>query len=749
MASQSHSPGPLTFGPFEVNPQARELRRNAIRIRLSGQPFRILLLLLEHPGEVVTREQLREQLWSDGTFVDFEGGLNAAVNKLRRALNDSAENPRYIETIPSRGYRFIGNVACRDSKPIPPVAESALPESQARSRIRRWLWVGAAVAALVVSLLLARRAHDGPDASPPWRSSQLTTDAGFSGNPALSPDGKLVVYSSDRSPEGHRDLYIKQVAGGEPVRLTSDGASNVTPDFSPDGGKIVFRSNRGGGGIYAISSSGGEARLLARDGWNPKFSPDGSRVAYWVGAPNVFVSVPGTGAVWVVPSTGGPPRRLGANFTDARFPIWSPDGKYLLLIGYTSQVAYDRSALDWWLVPTNGSQPLRTGIYSALVRAGLDAGDVEANPAATYPSPRLPRPGCWLADGNRVIFPTFIGDTVNLWETAIAPGRKVTGVFKRLTSGAGNESDVSCASNGLLAFTNGEDREDVWSLPVDLDRGKPTGPLLRITEGPGSRDHSSLSGTGRYLAFASSQSGRMIIWMRDLATGNDSPVMASSFVQRYPVLTASGSRVAFSSFERDKRMVYAAAPGGTPEKLCEGCLRASDWSRDEKKLLVFGGSPYQINLLDVASHQQFPLLRHPAHNLLYGRFSPDDRWVSFTERIGPNRASIVIAPLDGLEAVPEDAWIRISEEGAEDWANWSPDGKTLYFTSGRDGHTCLWAQRLDAGSHKPLGEAFAVQHLHGRLYYRQSGWSAAGGRIAMVLEEDSGNIWMMSRSAGN
>jgi DNA-binding winged helix-turn-helix (wHTH) protein len=90
-----------------VNTQAGELRKSGIPIRLSGQPFRILSILLEHSGKLVTREQLREQLWNDGTFVDFEGGLNAAINKLRRALNDSAENPRYIETIPARGYRFI------------------------------------------------------------------------------------------------------------------------------------------------------------------------------------------------------------------------------------------------------------------------------------------------------------------------------------------------------------------------------------------------------------------------------------------------------------------------------------------------------------------------------------------------------------------------------------------------------------------------------------------------------------------
>src|ERR1700733_11206064 len=112
MASHSHEAQVrLAFGPFDVDASARELRKNGVRIRLSGQPFQILLTLLAHPGEVVTRERLREEVWGGATFVDFEHGLNAVVNKLRRTLNDSADKPRYIETIPGCGYRFIGAMA--------------------------------------------------------------------------------------------------------------------------------------------------------------------------------------------------------------------------------------------------------------------------------------------------------------------------------------------------------------------------------------------------------------------------------------------------------------------------------------------------------------------------------------------------------------------------------------------------------------------------------------------------------------
>src|SRR5215510_16413374 len=97
----------IRFGPFEVDPNAGELRKGGTRIRLPEQPFKILTLLLVHPGEVVTREDIRRALWGENTFVDFERGLNKAVNRLRDVLGESAENPRFIETLPKRGYRLI------------------------------------------------------------------------------------------------------------------------------------------------------------------------------------------------------------------------------------------------------------------------------------------------------------------------------------------------------------------------------------------------------------------------------------------------------------------------------------------------------------------------------------------------------------------------------------------------------------------------------------------------------------------
>ena len=180
MAAQPQSRVRLAFGPFEVHTEAAELRKRGIRVRLSGQPFQILLVLLAHPGEVVTREQLREEVWVAGTFVDFEHGLNAAMNKLRRALSDSPENPRYIETLAGRGYRLIGTLERARPTAIPHVIESFVPEQPVVPRNRHPWWLLGSVAACFISFAVGWQLHDPPAPLPSWTLTRLTADPGLS-----------------------------------------------------------------------------------------------------------------------------------------------------------------------------------------------------------------------------------------------------------------------------------------------------------------------------------------------------------------------------------------------------------------------------------------------------------------------------------------------------------------------------------------------------------------------------------------
>jgi cholera toxin transcriptional activator len=116
------------FGVFEADPATGELRRQGIRIKLNAQPFQVLLMLLERPGELLTREEISRELWTDGTFVDYEHGVNSAVNRIREALGDTASNPRFVETLARRGYRFVAPVEriVPNEAPQPPVPKPAL-----------------------------------------------------------------------------------------------------------------------------------------------------------------------------------------------------------------------------------------------------------------------------------------------------------------------------------------------------------------------------------------------------------------------------------------------------------------------------------------------------------------------------------------------------------------------------------------------------------------------------------------------
>ena len=331
------SSGLVRFGIFEADLRSGELRKNGLKIRLPGQPFEVLAVMLERPGEVVTREELQKRLWPDGTFVDFDHSLNNAINKIREALGDSAESPRFVETLSRRGYRFIAPVETLDlpvaqissdagrgssldaceSRPAEPSSRlsdnGAVTKPPAASgpvtskphwfsRQGKLLTASLVLLLLVASLFWWSLRRPTPLSQP--LLTRLTTDSGLTTDAVISPDGKLIAYASDRG-GNNLDIYVRQASGGDPIQLTRDPADDHQPSFSPDGGQIVFRSERDGGGIYIVSALGGEARLLAQKGRNPRFSPAGDWIAFWVGPVAGYPLGAQAGKIFLIPPTGG------------------------------------------------------------------------------------------------------------------------------------------------------------------------------------------------------------------------------------------------------------------------------------------------------------------------------------------------------------------------------------------------------------------------------------------------------------
>src|SRR5215475_5611129 len=232
-------PRAVRFGVFEADLAAGELRKEGLPVKLQEQPFRLLVLLLEQPGVVVTREEVRAALWPDGSFVDFEHGVNTAIKKVRFALGDSADNPRFVQTLPRKGYRFIAPVTIEGTLPLPAAAVPSIP---APRQGRKWMIVAALVAVSACCLWLLRpRPALLVLASPVPLAPYLGSEWGA----AFSPDNRQVAFAWNGENKDNYDIYVKASGSDIPTRLTTDHATDLSPVWSPDGRRIAFLRSLG------------------------------------------------------------------------------------------------------------------------------------------------------------------------------------------------------------------------------------------------------------------------------------------------------------------------------------------------------------------------------------------------------------------------------------------------------------------------------------------------------------------------
>jgi DNA-binding winged helix-turn-helix (wHTH) protein len=280
MADAQSQPRSIRFGAFEADVRTGELRKDGLKLRFSGQPFQVLAILLERPGDVVTRDELQKRLWPD-TFVDVERNLNTAVNKIREVLGDSAESPRFVETLPRRGYRFIapvehlGDAAGVKENPI------AVPRPARTKNAVVLFWASSTFVLLAGTGWLAYQKWRTHVPQSIQRSfTRLTFDEGLQSGSTWSPDGRFIAYSSDRG--GKFDIWVQQVSGGDPIQITKRPGQNIQPAWSPDGKFIAYRSEQGDGGIYMIPALGGAGleRKIAPFGYFPQWSPDSSQILF-------------------------------------------------------------------------------------------------------------------------------------------------------------------------------------------------------------------------------------------------------------------------------------------------------------------------------------------------------------------------------------------------------------------------------------------------------------------------------------
>lgn len=665
------------FGDVEVDVGAMQVTRGGARVELEPKVFDLLVFLARNPGRVVGKEEILERVW-DGAFVT-DNALARAVAQLRRALGDDAAHARYIETVRTRGYRFVAEVEPRDRSAsqlprvatlsaVVPAAPPTDPDGQPSVFASRVVAVVLAAVVLVTVALasrqLLRAARVGVErrAAVTGEPRQLTVSPGYDGGPTFSPDGRYLAFSSER--EASRETSAE--ASGDARAPGAPAIESTVAELAPE---IVVRRLQDG-----------EELQLTRDGSgnvDPAWSPDDRWIAYHSMA---------QGGLWLVSPLGGTPRRL-TEFGSQ--PEWSPDGKSVV---FCSQAA---TALAPWS-------------WAASRDALLWVVDVESGALRQLTQPGQPPGGhgepAWSPDGRNIVFSA--GDELghsNLWRVPAAGGQPME-VEATSPSGEGKmdwRSPVFVTADTLLAVRSTRGYS-VWRLPL-WGEAAAVEVLPVAPDGIGSL---SLAPAGDSLAFAAHAASSRIV---SVTLGSDGRPLESRD------LATASRRLSNPGFSPDgKRLLYSRARGGAPpdvlvldlesgvERSLEGLDGYPLWS-SASSLVTWGTAGATSIDLETGQRRKLEL---PGSWLAIGdRYraafrtpTPDLEQVVFGARLEESPAALELFVWRAGDAEPR----QLTELGAfSEFPNWSRDGRRLVFQvlrPERPEHDELWVVDVDGGA---------------------------------------------------
>jgi len=759
----------VRFGPFEVDLRTHELWKFGIRIRLGGQPFEVLAILLGKPGELVTREQLRERLWEGATYVGFDHGLNAAVNKLREALSDSVEDPRYVETLPRLGYRFITAVERVNGSgartPVPELSVSPLvsdavefaapaeaypiaPDENvtrhfaanhaptkaalangAATKAGPWrpYFIGAGVV-LILSLVgtfFLRMASFGAHAdkvsaevreneikdghatfAPVQRIRPLTSLTEETSEPAFSPDGNYVAFRRLAAAAEGTGIFVKAIGSEQLVQLTRK-FDDCCPVWSPDGRTIAFsRVTNNDIGIYVVSTVGVDQQP----------SPNGPKAA------------------------GNAERKLDTAGINPRRPelAWSPDGKTIAFNGGSSifLLSLDKSGVhrlteppplaeDWGpAFSPDGEKVLfvrsqALGFPEEILSVPANGGEVTH---IAVERARVLGPPQWSADGQSIIFASDHGSHPGLWRV----------------SADLRDSPVQINDSGWypavsrrgyrLAYQRITRNLSIWQMDLS-GPGKERKMLIPSTsetdQGPGPQ----ISPDGNKLAYMSDRSGTMEIWVSDRDGKNPFQLTAVGAAGT-PRWSPDGESIVFDAGGRNGPSVYVVSLDGKVPRLIGANDSGKDavcpsWSHDGKwiyfastrsgkfqvwKAPAYGGAAVQVTKL--GGHAPFE--------------SVDGKYIYYAKTQYAN-PEIWQVPVNGGAEKLLSPLVRPAS-----WASWAVVDRGIVF-AGPSGTGRPVVELFDLARHdlKNLGELSIVPFWLGAsrdgksVVFDQPGWEQA------------------------
>ena len=653
----------VRFGTYELDLRLAELRKNGIRVKLTGQPFQILGILVEHPGELVTREQLQRRLWPSDTFVDFDRGLNAAINRVREALGDSAENPRFVETIPRKGYRFVAPVnGGNGSSPASSLGAGAEPKRTVRAWPKYSLVIEVLpyiVAAVVVLVLITgvtwwRNSGKMPQIT---RYSQLTADgqgksSGYASEPPapLISDGARLYFGE--GPVGTKHLVQVSAQGGETSLFPSSFGIRRVLDVSPDRHELLVsatgeRLERETPLMILPLPAGPPHRAGNILGHDASWSPDGTWIVYAEGH-----------SLFLADSSGNSVRKLADVAGTAWWPRWAPEGKairFTVVGGLGSQ----NPMQEIWEVRVDGSH-LRRAFADLAVPAFQCCGN-------------------WTANGRYYVFssPDFFGS--QLWALREHP-RVIGGPKTVLRLSAGPMSMTSAlpnAGNKLFAIAQHQRGQ-----LVHYDRQ--AGQFLPFLKGISATDV-DISRDGQWVVYVSFPEGTL--WRSRIDGSQQLQLTLPPMQVLLPRWSPDGNRIAFVG---DDHIYLVPRDGGIPEPAGRSTPLEGEptWSPDGESLAfapwfwLNGKSGISVLDLKTGTVKALPGLE----DLFSPRYSPDGKYIA---ALTAEASTLVLIDLE------TGAKKKLCEGVA--YPNWSRDGSYINFSKPYQQDTGLYRVHISDG----------------------------------------------------
>ena len=714
------------FGPYVLDPRSRILLKDGTTVRLTPKAFDTLFVLVQHASQVVEKEQLLKEVWPD-TFIE-EGSLSHNIHGLRKALGDDSSEPRYIETIPKRGYRFVAPVTITPVT-IPstdfeelPVLQQALtspaPQTQAlttvvapHQRKKRMIRVAVAAGALAVvsgvaGFVYLKRA---PVTAPPISRAKstlvrLTNNSAIESRPVWSPDGRSIAFSSNR--DGKYEIYVMDADGSNVKRLTNNIADDVNPMWSPDGRRILFDSERDGNReVYVMDAGGGNQIRLTRSNAvdsTATWSPDGNLIAFASNRDTGPPYNPYNLDIYVMNADGSNVRRIVDDPEYDVSPQWSPDGRKILFVtGRTGNfdvyemnadgteqrnLTADSDKADgapiWSLDGNNIAFSRRVDGKNQIFIMNADGSNLKrvTNGGANNELP------CWSPDGSKLVFQS---DRDGNWEVyAIS----VDGELAQLTDDAADDvsPDWSPDGNRLVFSSNRNGRQHIYVMNADGSS------LAQITNSAAEDTEPVWAPDGKQIAFTSLRDGNSEIYVMDADGSNPRRLTNDPAVDSSPRWSVDG-RILFTSYRGGQSDIYVMDDAGrnVTRLTTTGASRAA-WSPNGKRVAFVGRSPeiiggaywLQVYVID-ADGSNLRMITQSAHSTFSPKWSADGSAVAFVVEYHGARANIFEIPAGGGNPKRLTAGPNFDGRPA-----YSPDGTKLAFESNRNGNYEIYVMNL-------------------------------------------------------